>query len=75
MLPPFLFRSVAMRGAMSGAMNCLRGQRGGCKQNRGGGVNTPPSIFSPLSFGFFVLDRTTRAALAGRESTGATPPF
>ena len=41
--------------------------RGACPQ--------PPIRVPLFSFGFFVLDRTTRAAPAERGETGATPPF
>ena len=49
-------------------------KRGGVYQNRCGGCTTPPVVFWPSLFGFFVLDRTTRTAPAERGRTGA-PPF
>ena len=53
----------------------VRANRGGVYQQEKGGCTTPPSIFPPALFGFFVLDRTTRTAPAERGETGATPPF
>ena len=75
MLPPFLFRSVAMRGAMSGAMNCLRGQRGGCKQNRGGGCKHPAIHFLPAFVRFFRARPDDPSRASGEGEYGSDPPF
>ena len=71
MVPPVCPRSVA--GRRAGEMP--RGHRGGCGKKREGGCGTPRVHLSLSLFVFFVLDRTTRAAPAGSDWTGATPPF
>ena len=49
--------------------------RGGVLHQQQEGCYIPLFHLSPPLFGFFVLDRLTRAAPAEREKTGATPPF
>ena len=71
MVPPVCPRSVA--GRRAGEMP--RGHRGGCGKKRVGSVAHHASIFRCPRYVFFVLDRTTRAAPAGRDWTGATPHF
>ena len=71
MVPPVCPRSVA--GRRAGEMP--RGHRGGVWQKESGGCGTPRVHFSLSPFVFFVLDRTTRDAPAGRDWTGATPYF
>ena len=67
------FRGRA-QGRAQGRVLLTRSE-GGVSTKRGGGCQHPPFHFSLSLFGFFVLDRTTRAAPAGRDWTGATPPF
>ena len=67
------FRGRA-QGRAQGRRNVTR-TLGGVSQKRRGGCHIPPFHFSLSPFGYFVLDRTTRAAPAGRGETGATPPF
>ena len=67
------FRGRA-QGRAQGRRNLTR-TWGGCQENSGGGCQAHPFHFSLAPFVFFVLDRTTRAAPAVRDWTGATPPF
>ena len=62
------------QGRAQGSEDGTRNQ-GGCTKKKTRGCTTPPSIFPLALFGFFVLDRMTRTAPAGRGETGATPPF
>ena len=73
MVPPVCPRSVAGQGAQ-GRRHATRTQ-GGVWQKERGGCGTPRVHYSLSPFVFFVLDRTTRTAPAGRDWTGATPPF
>ena len=49
--------------------------QGGVSQNDGGGYHTPPFRLPLVLFGLLELHRTARDAPAGRDWTGATPPF
>ena len=75
MLPRCLDPSGVTMGVTAGVEQNGTQTGGGVYQNRSGGCPTPPIVFSPSLFGFFVLDRTTRTAPAERERTGATPPL
>ena len=67
------FRGRA-QGRAQGRRNATRTQGGGVAIREGGcGTQRVHCSLSP--FVFFVLDRTTRAAPAGSDWTGATPPF
>ena len=65
------FRGRA-QGRAQGRRNATRTQ-GGVWQYERVGCGTPRVHFSLSTFVFFVLDRTTRDAPAGRDWTGATP--
>ena len=62
------------RGRARGRRNVTQSE-GGVSQKRRGGCHIPPFQLQPALFGLSVLDRTTRAASAGRGETGATPPL
>ena len=61
-------------GVTAGVTHHVAPTEGGCHKNRGGGCHIPPVHVSLSLFGLFVLARLTRAASAGRDKTGATPP-
>ena len=62
-------------GVTAGVTRNVAPTEGGVPQKQRRGCHIPPVHVSPSLFGLFVLDRLTRAAPAGREKTGATPPF
>ena len=72
-----MFRPVPGQGAGQGAGQaiCDPLAGGGYHKTMGGGYHTTPFHFAPSLFVFFELDRTARDAPAGRDWTGATPPF
>ena len=67
------FRGRA-QGRAQGRRFVIRSEGGG-SQKPDGEDHNPPFHFAPAGFGFLELDRTTRAASAGRGKTGATPPL
>ena len=62
---------VWLKGSARRRVRSVAGRRAGDLQT---GYHKTPFHFSPAPFVFFVLDRTTRDAPAGRDCTGATPP-
>ena len=62
-------------GVTAGVTRNVTPTEGGVLHQQQEGCYIPLFHLSPPLFGFFVLDRLTRAAPAEREKTGATPPF
>ena len=62
-------------GVTAGVTRNVTPTEGGMLHQQQEGCYIPLFHLSPPLFGFFVLDRLTRAAPAEREKTGATPPF
>ena len=68
-----LDRSGVEAGVEVGAVRNGTRSEGGCTTKRGRECTTATFHFPLFLFGFFVLDRPTRAAPAERGKTGATP--
>ena len=68
-------RSGVTVGVTVGARAKCCAVRGGVQHKTRWGCSSTTFHFPLFLFGFFVLNRPTRAAPAERERTGATPPF